>query len=90
MAGQLAEKININPSDIKVLIPMKGWSEADHEDGPLYDPQLRDVFIKGLKQALNPRIEVREADLHINDPAFAQLAAAVMADMLRKKGDEKA
>ena len=89
LAGQLAEKLNHGPFNIKVLIPMKGWSEADSEDGPLYDPQMRDVFIKKLRQDLNSEIEIEEADLHINDPGFAQLAAAAMDRMLKNSPENK-
>jgi uncharacterized protein (UPF0261 family) len=38
IAEQLGEKLNLKPSRIKVLIPRRGWSEADRKDGPLYDP----------------------------------------------------
>jgi uncharacterized protein (UPF0261 family) len=85
LARQLAEKLNQDPSGIKVLIPKGGWSEADKEGEPLHDPEIRDVFMDKLREDLSPRIEIREVDLHINDPAFAQLASAVMDEMLRNK-----
>ena len=83
IAGQLAEKLNQDISGIKVLVPMRGWSEADCEGGPLYDPILRDEFMKTLRHDLDPKAEIMEADLHINDPSFAELAAKTMDDMLR-------
>ena len=82
LAGQLTEKLNKSPLKRKVLIPMAGWSEADQEDGPLYDPTMRDVFMDKLRQGLHPDIEIREADAHINDPEFARLAATAMHTML--------
>ena len=82
MAGQLSEKLNLNPSNIKVLIPSGGWSEADRKGGPLHDPKISDVFIQRIKHNLNSRIEVKEANLHINDPAFARLASKLMDEML--------
>lgn len=85
LAGQLAEKLNRYPSNIKVLIPMQGWSEADKEGGPLYDPLMRDLFIQRFKQELNPQIETREVDLHINDPSFARAASSMMDEMLKGK-----
>lgn len=83
IAGQLAGKLNQDPSTVKVLIPMEGWSEADREGKPLYDPGMRDAFIGKLKEDLDPRVGVREVDSHINDPGFAQTASAVMDQMLR-------
>ena len=67
-------------------MPMGGWSEADREGGPLYDPKISDAFIQKLKHDLNSRIEIREATLHINDPAFARLASTLMDGMLKNKG----
>ena len=84
IANQLAEKLNQDFSRIKILVPMKGWSEADCEDGPLYDPMLRDEFMKTLRHVLNPRVEIVEADLHINDAAFAELASRIMDQMIRR------
>ena len=71
--------------DKAVLIPKGGWSEADIKGGPLYDPEMRDVFIQKFREKLSERIEVREVDLHINDPAFAQAASAAMDEMLMNK-----
>jgi uncharacterized protein (UPF0261 family) len=83
LAGQLADKLNANTGNVKALIPYRGWSEADQEGGPLYDPVMRDSFVQTFKQSLNPRIDIKEADLHINDPAFARLAASIMGEMLQ-------
>jgi uncharacterized protein (UPF0261 family) len=66
-----------------VLIPKQGFSEADHVDGPLFDPAMNDVFVRKLKKELNPLLEIREADYHINDAAFARLAAEMMDTMVR-------
>jgi len=86
IANQLIQKLNQDISGVKVLIPLKGWSEADGQGRPLYDPQARDTFIETLRQGLNPRITIEEADLHINDPAFAELAARLMDQMIRSGG----
>jgi len=82
LADRLAEKLNHDPLNTKMLIPFKGWSEADRDDGPLYDPGINESFVRRLKQNLNPGIEVKGADLHINDFSFAELAATVMNGML--------
>jgi uncharacterized protein (UPF0261 family) len=83
LAGQVAEKLRLDPSRVKVLIPKQGFSEADHVDGPLFDPAMNDVFVRKLKKELNPLLEIREADYHINDAAFARLAAEMMDTMVR-------
>ena len=86
IARQMADKLNRDVSGTKVLVPMRGWSEADYDGGPLYDPVLRDEFMKVLYEHLDPGIEVMEVDLHINDPSFARIAAKMMDQMLRTAG----
>jgi uncharacterized protein (UPF0261 family) len=44
---------------------------------------MNEVFVRKLKKELNPLLEIREADYHINDAAFARLAAEMMDDMVR-------
>jgi uncharacterized protein (UPF0261 family) len=83
LASEIAEKLNHKPSNYKVLIPTRGWSEADREGEPLYDLGIMEIFIEQLKRDLNHRIEVREVYNHINDPAFARLASANIDEMIR-------
>lgn len=85
LAGQLAERLNKDTDTVEVLVPTCGWSAADCEGGPLYDPEISRVFTDTFKQALEPAIPFREADLHINDPAFADIAAHAMDRMVREK-----
>jgi len=84
IANQLAEKLNRDAANIKILIPTRGWSEADREGGPLYDPEMNSVFTSRLKNVLDPQIEIREIDFHINDSDFAEVAANLMDEMIRK------
>jgi uncharacterized protein (UPF0261 family) len=86
LAAQLARKMNADPKRMVFLNPVKGWSEADREGGPLHAPELGEAFMKRLRQDLDPRIEVRETDHHINDLAFARVAAETMDRMVQKKG----
>jgi uncharacterized protein (UPF0261 family) len=83
LAEQLANKLNQNPNNIKVLIPIRGWSEADQEGAPLHAPSTSSKFTQELKQNLDPQIEIEEVDFHINDPAFARIASTIMDHMLQ-------
>jgi uncharacterized protein (UPF0261 family) len=85
LAEQLTEKLNKDASNIKILIPLRGWSEADRDEGPLYDPPMNMLFTECLKQALDHHIEIREADHHINDQAFAEIAAQMMHQMIGER-----
>ena len=85
IAQQLSEKLNPAGEAIKVLIPKKGWSVADYIDGPLYDPETNDLFVKIFKENLVQTIIVKEENLHINDPSFAEAAADMMDQMIASK-----
>jgi uncharacterized protein (UPF0261 family) len=85
LANQLTEKLNKDASNIKILIPLGGWSEADRKGGPLYDPPLNQFFVQRLKEKLDPRIQIEEVNHHINDQAFAEIAAQKMDGMIRRK-----
>ena len=85
IALQLSKKLNPAKETIKVLIPMKGWSVADSIDGPLYDPEMNNLFIKTFKENLAPTITVKKENCHINDPVFATSAADMMDQMIASK-----
>jgi uncharacterized protein (UPF0261 family) len=85
LADQLAEKLNKDASRIKILIPLKGWSEADRDEGPLYDPPMNLFFIQRLRKKLDHHIQITEVEHHINDPAFAEIAAQLMHQMIRER-----
>lgn len=82
LADQLAEKLNKDAANVAMLIPLQGWSEADRKGGPLYDPPLNQFFTQRLKAKLDPQIQLQEVDYHINDQAFATIAARMMDQMI--------
>ena len=83
LAGQLSKKLNMDPKNVQVLIPLMGLSVADQEDGPLYDPATAEVFVTAFKEGLVPEITVETAALHINDPLFAEQASSIMDGMIK-------
>jgi uncharacterized protein (UPF0261 family) len=83
LADQLSQKLNKDPRHIKMLVPLKGWSEADREGGPLHAPAISEFLLQRLQANLNPRITVVTLDHHINDDAFGVAAAEMMDAMIR-------
>jgi uncharacterized protein (UPF0261 family) len=82
IARELSARLNPAGKMVKVLIPMQGWSVADHVDGPLYDPDMNDLFIQKFTQNLAPTIPIFKEDFHINDLPFAKTAADMMDEMI--------
>jgi len=82
IAKQLSERLSHAGETIQVLIPLKGWSVADSIDGPLYDPDTNNFFIKIFKENLLKKIKVKEENSHINSLSFAKSAANLMDQMI--------
>jgi uncharacterized protein (UPF0261 family) len=79
----MSEKLNRSKGPLHILIPKKGWSEADKEGMALFDPKIDHVFVEELKKLLLPHIPLEEMDVHISDPAFARRAVDVLDQMIR-------
>lgn len=79
----VGEKLNKSKGPTHILIPKKGWSEADKPGMELFDPKTDQIFVDGLRDIINPNIPIEEIDVHISDPAFALRAVQVLDNMIR-------
>jgi len=79
----MGEKLNRSKGPLHILIPKKGWSEADKEGMALFDPKTDRVFVEELRKLLQPHIPLEEMDVHISDPDFARRAVEVLDAMIR-------
>jgi uncharacterized protein (UPF0261 family) len=82
LAQTIAGKLNKATGPVRVVIPLKGWSEADGVDGPLYEPETNQVFIDELRALLREDIPIVEVDAHINDPVFAEAAVSALDTLM--------
>jgi uncharacterized protein (UPF0261 family) len=79
----VAEKLNKSKGPTYVLIPKRGWSEADKFGMELFEPETDQIWVEELRKILNPNIPIEEMGAHISDPAFALRAAEVLDNMIR-------
>jgi len=79
----MAEKLNKATGPTRVLVPLKGFCMYCHPGEPLHDPEGDRMLIETLKKNLKPQIPVLEVDAYINDPEFADTAAAAMIQLIR-------
>ena len=84
VARLVASKLNKARGPVKFMVPLKGWSEADHPQGPLYDPEANRAFIDELKANLRRDIPVVEVDMHINDVEFAKLLVDELVELIER------
>jgi uncharacterized protein (UPF0261 family) len=80
----MAKKLNKALGPAVVLIPTRGFAQSDMPGAIFYDPEARQAFSEALKRNIEPKVEVIELDVHINEPEFARAAVAVLDRMLRK------
>jgi uncharacterized protein (UPF0261 family) len=85
-AGIVAERLNGSRGPVHVLIPVKGWSEADKEGMALFDPHTDSIFVAALRKVLKPSILIEEMDVHISEPSFAERAVTILDGMMKKTG----
>jgi len=78
----MADRLNAAKGPTVVLVPKQGWSIYGRPGGPLYNRPGNLALLSGLKSRLNPDIEYREIDLHINDQPFADACAETLLHLL--------
>jgi uncharacterized protein (UPF0261 family) len=90
----MAERLNQAQGPFVVLVPTGGYSEhtrrvaQDLEGrpaGPWRQPETDTVFVRSLRAHLT-RGELRELDLHINDPAFADACVSAFLELAPGRG----
>jgi uncharacterized protein (UPF0261 family) len=88
LGEEMGIKLAVPNSRTVILLPRRGVSAIDAAGQPFDDPTARQSLFEGIRSKLAevraglwpagvspPEIEVIELDNHINDPAFAEVAA---------------
>jgi uncharacterized protein (UPF0261 family) len=71
----IARKLNRATAPVRVLIPAGGFSGIDIDGNPFHDPAANLAFVSALRRQLRSDIAVEVVPHHINDEAFARVAA---------------
>jgi uncharacterized protein (UPF0261 family) len=79
----IARAVNLSTAKVVVLLPLKGVSMLDSPGNQYWDPAADAACFAAIRETLKPGIPVIEVDANINDPAFAEKAAALLLDMLK-------
>lgn len=80
----IARKLNQAKGPVVLMLPLRGVSMIDREDEPFFDPDANQALFDSLKKNINSGVTVKELDLHINDPAFAEAIAEEMLNILKQ------
>ncbi len=74
----IAQKLNRAQGPLTVFVPLKGLSLIATEGQVFHDPAADEALFGALREHLDPDVDVRELELDVNDPEFAN----AMADRL--------
>lgn len=82
IARFIAGKLNQARGPVVVALPLGGLSSIDRPGKIFYDPAANAALFDTLRSALNPAVRVVESEHHLDDPAFAALAAQLLLELL--------
>ena len=80
---RIAGKLNQAKGPTVLLVPLRGLSMMDGEGQPFFDPEANAALFQALRDHIRSPVKLMELDLHINDPAFADAAAACLLALLQ-------
>jgi uncharacterized protein (UPF0261 family) len=78
LGRRIARKLNAARGPLTLFVPLRGVSLIATEGQVFHDPAADEALLGGLREHLDPQVEVRELDTDVNDPEFA----TAMADTL--------
>jgi len=83
MGEWIAERINLMQGQARFLIPEGGVSALDAPGQPFHDPEANQALFDAISSRVRETTKRRviRTPLHINDPAFAELAVHMLAEI---------
>lgn len=84
IGNEIGEKLATAHGPVTLLLPARGVSAIDQTGEAFDDPVARSALFDSLKK-YQDRIEIREAPLHINDPAFADQCVDRLLELIQAR-----
>ncbi len=84
LALEFARKLNDARGQVRMVIPLKGWSSVDAPGNPTHDPEEDREFVRELKILLNPAILIEEVEANMEEPVFAEAVVRAALETLRQ------
>ncbi len=85
LGREIAQKASAAKGPTAVLVPRRGLSAIDREGQPFWWPEADAALFQSLRNWMGPQVQLIELDMHINDPAFAEMAARTLLRLMEGK-----
>jgi uncharacterized protein (UPF0261 family) len=82
---EMARRLDYTKEEAIFMIPTAGYDSYAVKGMGFYDPEADAAFVAELKAGLPKNIRVIERDTHIEDPAFATEAAALLISLVEAR-----
>jgi uncharacterized protein (UPF0261 family) len=82
----IGRKLSAATGPVAVFVPLHGLSMIDVEGQPFRDGEADEALFAGLRETMEPRVELHELDLDINDDRFADAMADRLHELIEATG----
>lgn len=77
-----SQRLNLSTGPTIVAVPTKGLSIPNVPDGPFWDPEADQAFLRTVQDEIRKDIQVFTFERHVNDPQFGRQAAELFIQMM--------
>jgi uncharacterized protein (UPF0261 family) len=82
-----AEKVSAARGPAAVVLPLRGCSSYEIEDGPFTDDEADAALFDAVRSALRPDVVLREVDANINDPEVGEAVLTAFDEVWARRRD---
>jgi uncharacterized protein (UPF0261 family) len=83
LGRRIGRKLSQATGPVTLFVPLRGVSLVAVEGQVFHDPDSDRALLDGLRETLDPDVDVREHDTDVNDPAFARAMAETLHEHYR-------
>lgn len=77
-----SQRLNLSTGPTIVAVPTEGLSIPNVPDGPFWDPEADQAFLRTVHDEIRKDIQVFTFERHVNDPQFGRQAAELFIQMM--------
>jgi len=85
LAEKFVEILNSSKGQTSFILPLKGFSAENHENGKLWGPDADEAFRIIIRKKLDPKVKLIEFEGNINDENCGVTAAKELINMLKRR-----